>query len=89
MSCWKMENSERVSVGTAEKEVELHFRSFLLTNATEDKTVYISAAGKATAAAGFPIPPKTVLPMVFTADTLSVVGSDSGAELRILYVDEG
>ena len=85
----KIESAEAVSVGTTAKEVETHFRGFLLANASTDKTIYFcSGEKKATAAAAFPIPAATTLDIKFTAESISVIADDSGADLRILYVDD-
>lgn len=85
----KIESAEAVSVGTTAKEVETHFRGFLLANASADKTIYFcNGEKKATAAAAFPIPAGTTLDIRFTADKISVIASGAGADLRILYIDD-
>lgn len=85
----KIESAEAVSVGTTAKEVETHFRSFLLANASADKVIYFcNGEKKATAAAAFPIPSGVTLDIPFTADKISVIASGAGADLRILYIDD-
>lgn len=85
---WKFEGVQAVSVGTTAKDVECHFRNFMLQNASEDKTIYIQSGIKATAANGLALYPKDRIKTVMTADVISVVASAAGADLRIIYVDE-
>ena len=86
---WKFEGVQAVSVGTTAKDVECHFRNFMLQNASEDKTIYIQSGIKATAANGLALYPKDrITSTVMTADVISVVASAAGADLRIIYVDE-
>lgn len=85
---WKFEGVQAVSVGATAKDVECHFRNFMLQNASEDKTIYIQSGIKATAANGLVLHPKDRINTVMTADVISVVASAAGADLRIIYVDE-
>lgn len=85
---WKFEGVQAVSVGATAKDVECHFRNFMLQNASEDKTIYIQSGIKATAANGLVLYPKDRIKTVMTADVISVVASAAGADLRIIYVDE-
>lgn len=85
---WKFEGVQAVSVGTTAKDVECHFRNFMLQNASEDKTIYIQSGIKATADNGLALYPKDRTINVMTADVISVVASAAGADLRIIYVDE-
>lgn len=85
---WKFEGVQAVSVGTTAKDVECHFRNFMLQNASEDKTIYIQSGIKATAANGMALYPKDRITTAMTADVISVVASAAGADLRIIYVDE-
>ena len=85
---WKFEGVQAVSVGTTAKDVECHFRNFMLQNASEDKMIYIQSGIKATAGNGLVIHPGEMTETVMTADVISVVASAAGADLRILYVDE-
>ena len=85
---WKFEGVQAVSVGTTAKDVKCHFSNFMLQNASEDKTIYIQSGIKATAANGLALYPKDRITTVMTADVISVVASATGADLRIIYVDE-
>ena len=85
---WKFEGVQAVSVDTKAKDVECHFRNFMLQNASEDKTIYIQSGIKATAGNGLTLYPKDRITTVMTADVISVVASAAGADLRIIYVDE-
>lgn len=81
---------EAVSVSTTAKEIECQHMGFMLANPTADKTVYFCSADngeKATAAKSFPVPPGTVLDTVFSAGKISVIASEAGADLRILFID--
>ena len=83
---------KKVSVGTAAVEEPVDCRAFMLVN-NSAATVYIkekAGDGKdATADNGFALQPGQLVQNVMTAEKLSMVASEDGAEVRVLYGTEG
>ena len=88
-----IESTKKVTAGTKAVEVEAHCRPFLMVNTSASATVYFKEKaedGKAvTADNGFALLPGQSLRVPLTARELSILSSEEGADVRLLFCTEG
>ena len=81
-----IEKTEKLSVTTTAKDVNVGFRSFLLKNADESKALYFKEKDKVavTVDNGFMLGPGEMIPVALSAKTLSIKG-EAALNAYIMY----
>ncbi|MBR2080698.1 MAG: hypothetical protein IKM36_06290 [Oscillospiraceae bacterium] len=86
MSTYKIEEVKAVDASGAAQDVQVGYRPYLIQNAGETPVTFKEKDGvAATAENGFAVAAGATLPIVLTADTLSVFGGKA----NILFLQEG
>ena len=87
---YRIDGVKTLTVGTTAQDVDVRCQSFLIENISESAVIYFKEKDNdsvaCTASNGFALAAGGILDTPLCAGTLSVIASDEGADVRLLFL---